>query len=241
MKHRLFIAAGLAAFACVLVSAATAASSQRALFLFRGELQSASATAVQVQVEGGNHAALKALSGQSQDQSFTLGDKTEILVWESGVPHVAESADLNSGDWVTVRVRAPQDASLSDIEGTSAVVVSDQGTKPDPTDPLYLYVGTVSGAQDGGHVALHVTAGNRRGLKSLLGQSADQTFSYDENTIFLLWQHRVPTVIDASQLKAGDRITVRIRAARDASLSDVESTPAVHIGDHEPENPLKQT
>ena len=55
-------------------------------------------------------------------------------------------------------------------------------------------------------------------LRSMLGQSLDQTFTYDDGTIFLLWQGRVPTVIDASQLKAGDRITVRVRAprARDA-------------------------
>jgi hypothetical protein len=50
----------------------------------------------------------------------------------------------------------------------------------------------------------------------------------------------VPTVIDASQLKAGDRITVRIRAPFRSSLAQVESTPANHVGDHEPGNPLNQ-
>ena len=45
---------------------------------------------------------------------------------------------------------------------------------------------------------------------------------------------KVPTVISPAQLTVGDRITVRIRAAWHSSLSQVESTPANHIGEHEP-------
>ena len=60
----------------------------------------------------------------------------------------------------------------------------------------------------------------------MLGQSARPDFTYDDGTIFLLWQGKVPTVIDASQLKAGDRITVRIRAPRASTLAQVEATPA---------------
>ena len=68
----------------------------------------------------------------------------------------------------------------------------------------------------------------------------DQTFTYGDGTIFLLWQGKVPTVIAPSQLKAGDRITVRIRAHAGSSLAQVESTPARHVGDHEPGNPATQ-
>jgi hypothetical protein len=68
----------------------------------------------------------------------------------------------------------------------------------------------------------------------MLGQSLDQSFTYDDGTIFLLWQGGVPTVISPSQLRAGDRITIRIRAARASSLGQVEATPAAHVGDHEP-------
>ncbi len=74
----------------------------------------------------------------------------------------------------------------------------------------------------------------------MLGQSLDETFTYDEGTIFLLWQGKVPTVIDPSQLKSGDRITVRVRAARAATLQQVESIPAAHVGDHEPGDPMTQ-
>ena len=41
-------------------------------------------------------------------------------------------------------------------------------------------------------------------------------------------------MIDPSQLKAGDRITVRVRAPRAATLAQVEAIAAAHVGDHEP-------
>jgi hypothetical protein len=68
----------------------------------------------------------------------------------------------------------------------------------------------------------------------MLGQALDQSFTYDDGTIFLLWQGRVPTVIGPSQLRAGDRITIRVRAPRDSTLAQVEATPADHVGEHEP-------
>ena len=75
-------------------------------------------------------------------------------------------------------------------------------------------------------------------VQALLRRSASarppERETYDDGTIFLLWQGRVPTVIGPSQLKAGDRITVRIRAPRESSLAQVEATPAAHVGDHEP-------
>jgi hypothetical protein len=43
-------------------------------------------------------------------------------------------------------------------------------------------------------------------------------------------------VIAPTDLTLGDRVTVRIRAPRGSTLAQVESTPAVHIGEHEPAN-----
>jgi hypothetical protein len=241
MKHRLLTTLTLAALTCAVVVAAAAGGGKGRLYQFRGELVNASSSSVQVQVEGGNHAALKALIGQSQNQSFALGAKTEILVWSHGKPRVAAVADLKQGDWVQLNVRARAGASLADIESAAVSTLADRGARPGaPGHALFLYVGTVTGAQSGGRVALHVTGGNWRGLRSMLGQSLDQAFAYDDGTIFLLWQGRVPTVIDASQLKAGDRITVRVRAARAATLAQVEAVPANHVGDHEPGDPMTQ-
>jgi len=160
-------------------------------------------------------AALKALIGQSQDQSFAVGGGTEILVWSHGTPHVGSIADLRQGDWIQLNIRAKGGSPLAQVEGTPAASVADHGAgRGTAGRPLFLYVGTVTGGQSGGQLALHVTGGNWRALRSMLGQSLDQTFSYDDGTIFLLWEGRVPTVIDPSQLKAGDRITIRVRAPR---------------------------
>ena len=240
MKHRILTTLALAVLACAAVASSATGAPKGKLFQFRGELTGISLSSLQLQVEGGNRPALRAMLGQSQNQSFSIGDHTEILIWRKGIPTIGGANDLTLGDWVQVNVRAPAGSSLAQIEANQAGLVGDHVKRPNAALPLWLYVGTVAGGQSGGHIALHVTAGNHRALRSLLGQSADQTFTYDDGTIFLLWQGKVPTVIDASQLKAGDRITVRIRAPFRSSLTQVESTPANHIGDHEPGNPLNQ-
>ena len=239
MKHRLIISAALATLACSALAATASADrgGKGMLFQFRGEVVNASATSVQITVEGGNHAALRAMLGQSQNQTFAIGTTTEVLVWHKGVPAVGAYTDLKTNDWVQVNVRAKAGSSLTDIEANAAGIVGDHGSAPGKAGrPLFLFRGTVDGAQSGGHIALHVKGGNRLALRSLLGQSSDQTFTYDDNTIFLLWQGKVPTVISASQLKAGDLITVRIRAPRLSTLAQIEATPARHVGDHEPAN-----
>ena len=240
MKHRLIVTAALAALACAAVAATATAGNGKGkgqLFQFRGEVVSASAGSVQVTVEGGNHAALRAMLGQPQSQTFKIDTTTEVLVWHNGIPAVGSYTDLHQNDWVQVNVRAARGATLAEIEGNAAGIVGDHVNAPGKAGkPLFLYRGTVDGPQSGGHIALHVKGGNRLALRSLLGQGSDQTFTYDDNTIFLLWQGKVPTVIAASQLKAGDRITVRIRAPRLSTLAQIEATPARHVGDHEPAN-----
>jgi hypothetical protein len=236
MKHRLLTAVALAALACTVVAATALGGGKGRLYEFRGDVVSASSTALQISVTGGNRIALKSLIGQSQNETFALGAKSEILVWANGVPHVGSAADLKPGDDVTVKLRAKGGASLAELLATPVAVVADRGARNAAGGkPLFLYIGTVAGGQAGGHISLHVTSGNWRGLKTMLGQaSVDQAFSYDTGTIFLHWQGRVPTVIEPSQLKAGDRISIRIRAARNSTLAQVEATPANHVGDHEP-------
>jgi hypothetical protein len=242
MRLRVLLALALATVGFATVAATALGVGKGRPYEFRGQLVNAGSTSVQVRVDGGNHAALRALLGQSADQTFALGAKTEVLVWSHGVPHVAGVTDLKQGDDVTVRVRAAAGASLATIEGTPAAVVADRGTSTARAGkPLWLYVGTVTGGASGGHIALHVSSGNWRALRSMLGQSLDQTFTYDDGTIFLLWQGKVPTVIAPSQLKAGDRITIRVRAPRADTLAQVEAVPAAHVGDHEPGNPETQS
>jgi hypothetical protein len=240
MKHRLILTIALAALLCSALAATASAGrgGNGKLFQFRGEVVSASPTSVQVTVEGGNHAALRAMLGQSQNQTFTLGDKSEVLVWSHGIPKVGSYTDLKTNDWVQVNVRAKPGSSLADIVASPAGIVGDHGAAPGKAGkPLFLFRGTYAGSPTAGKINVDVKGGNRLALRLLIGQgTTTQTFSYDDNTIFLLWQGKVPTVIGAADLKAGDRITVRIRAPRHSSLSDVESTPARHVGELEPAN-----
>ena len=241
MKNRLISTIALTALACAVVAAAAAGGGKGRLYQFRGDVLATGTNSVQIAVEGGNHAALKALIGQSQNETFTTDAKTEFLGWTAGVPHVISIGDLRAGDNVQVSIRAKAGASLADLVAKPAALVGDHGNNSgNGHRALFLYVGTVAGGQAGGHIALHVTGGNWRGLRSMLGQSLDETFTYDAGTIFLLWQGKVPTVIEPSQLKAGDRITIRVRAPRAATLQQVEAIAAAHAGDHEPGDPMTQ-
>jgi hypothetical protein len=211
------------------------AKAKAAHFQFRGHLKAASSTSLSLTVEGGNRLALKKMLGASVDQSFAVGDRTEFLKWSHGIPTVVHAGDLAVGDWVVVNVRAPRAAELAEIEAGGAGVVSDRGAQPNPpTKPLFLFRGKLAAAAGSSSIAIDVGGGNRRALRLLLGQNASQTFAFGPETIFLLWQGRVPTVISAADLRVGDRVTVRIRADRGSTLAQVESTPAVHVGDHEP-------
>ncbi len=207
------------------------------LYLFNGRLlaDAGSSPTLFVDVNGGNHAALRKLIGHGDNQHFAVDSNTEYIRWAHGVPTVVSESNLVAGDRVTVRVRADRTASLAQIETTPAGVVADRGPNPRFAHrPLWLFIGPLDAPAANRHVTLHITNGNLRALRAMLGQPLDQTFTYDRATIFVLWQGRVPTVISPSQLKVGDRISVRIRAPRSSSLAEVEQVPANHIGDHEP-------
>jgi hypothetical protein len=240
MKLRPIATLALAALACAALAATASAgrggNGHDQLYQFRGEVVSATSTTVQVTVEAGNRAALRAMLGAPQNQTFTLGAGTEVLVWHHGIPAVGSFADLHASDWVQVNVRAKAGSSLATITATPAGIVGDHVTAPGKAGkPLFLFRGTFTSAT-ATTLSVHVTGGNRLALRKLLGQGADQTFTYDANTVFLLWQGKVPTVVAPSQLEAGDRIVVRIRAPRLSTLQQIESAPARHVGEHEPAN-----
>ena len=239
MTHRLTLILAIATVAfAALVSGAAAdhGHGKGQLYTFSGELLAApgaNATSASLQVETGNKQALRAMIGASQDEVFTLDSGTEVLIWSHGSPRVGSTADLQQGDYVSLNVHAPHGSSLQTIEQQPAGTVNDHAA-PHAAAPLWMFAGSVAGPQSGGTIALHVGSGNWKALQAMLGQGLDQSFAYDDGTIFLLWQGKVPTVIDPSQLKPGDRITIRIRAPRSDSLAQVEAIPANHVGDHEP-------
>ena len=242
MRTKLFLAAAAGTLVAAVAGASVAAGASAAQgirFTFVGHVLSAPnpaavSSSLSISVEGGSRAALVKMLGAPVNQTFDVNSTTEFLQWSNGIPRVVGRGDLAVGDVVAIHVRAPAKASLAQIEATAAALVGDRGPNPQPPDkPLFLFRGTLNSAGSS-TVSVHVRGGNRRALRLLFGQSADQTFTVDGNTVFLLWQGRVPSVIAPSLLKPGDRITVRVRAARGLSLAQVESTAAAKVAEHEP-------
>ena len=235
MRLTTLIAIGLAA----LVTAAGASAAPRAAhtiqFRFLGQLTAAPANGqLPVTVQQGNHAALNAMLGQSVSQTFAYGPKTEFLKWSQGVPTVVNPGDLAAGDFVWINIRDAANSTLAQLEQKAAGMVNDHGPQINPPSrPLFLFRGTLTGTGPNS-VTLTVHGGNGNATRLLIGKSSSQTFAVDDSTIFLLWQGKVPTVISLGQLKIGDATTIRIRARKRATLHQVESTPAVHVGDLEP-------
>jgi hypothetical protein len=235
----LFVALGALAVLGLGASGSIAArNSASVAYIFRGELLATppgGAPSLLVDVSGGNRRAVRLLIGQSSAQSFAVDSHTEYLRWTHGVPTVVSQSNLAEGDLLTIRIRTARGSSLEQVESRPANIVADRGPNPRrPAQPLWLFKGTLNSPAAQGHLSLHVTDGNYRALKAMLGQPVDQTFAYGRRTVFILWQGRVPTLISPSQLQVGDSISVRIRAPGPSSLAQVESTPASHVAEHEP-------
>lgn len=106
---------------------------------------------------------------------------------------------------------------------------------------LYTYAGQLSAAPGANSLTLNVANGDRAALRSLLGQSDQQTFTFDSSTEFLKWSNGVPTVVNASALNAGDWVRVNVRAPGDASLAQIEATAPGIVGDlvTQPQSPTQ--
>jgi hypothetical protein len=219
-------------------SLAASSNAGKPMFIFNGRLlaDAGSSPSIFVDVNGGNRIALRKLIGHGDNQQFAVGPGTQYIRWTHGVPTAVPESNLVAGDRVSVKIRADRRASLAQIEATQAKVVSDTGPPNGryPRRPLWLFIGTLNAPAGGGHFSLHITNGNLRSLRAMLGQPLNQTFAYDAHTIFVLWHGRVPTPISPSQLHTGDRISVRIRAPGAFALGQVEQVPANHVGDHQP-------
>jgi hypothetical protein len=88
-----------------------------------------------------------------------------------------------------------------------------------------------------------VKGGNKPALRKLLGQGDTQQFAVGSGTQYIRWSHGVPQVVDESNLVAGDRVTVNVRAPRSSTLAQIEGTAAWRVADrgpfgHSPRQPL---
>ncbi len=238
MKRSSIVVALAAVLATLVATTAAFAGGSRDNMLYRyvGQVKAVGETSVTVTVQNGNRAALRSLLGQSQEQAFATDEKTVFLRWTDGKPTVIK--DLKENDYVTVNVRSDRKADIGTITKKPAASIGNRGQALNkPTQPLYLFRGTLVSAADG-KVAIKVTGGNRNALKLMIGQAADQAFTTGPDTVFLHWAKRIPTVIDFESLKddVGDRIIIRIRADRGSTLAEVEATFAKRVAAREPKN-----
>jgi len=238
--RRQFVLAALLGLAILTVgTSATLAArgSGNVLYVFNGRMMAdaGSNPTIAVDVNGGNKPALRKLVGQSDNANFAVDAHTQYIRWTHGVPTVVPESNLLAGDRVSVRILAERRASLAQIEGTPARRVADSGPSGRfPRQSLWLFQGALDRPVGGGHLTLHISDGNLRALRAMLGQPLDQTFSYDRHTVFVMWRGGVPTAVSPGALHTGDRITVRIRAPHWISLAQVEQVPANHVGDRQP-------
>jgi hypothetical protein len=239
MRRQLVLAAllGLAILTVGTSATLAARGSGNVLYVFNGRMMAdaESNPTIAVDVNGGNKPALRKLVGQSDNANFAVDAHTQYIRWTHGVPTVVPESNLLAGDRVTVRILAERRASLAQIEGTPARRVADTGPSGRfPRQSLWLFQGALDRSVGGGHLTLHISDGNLRALRAMLGQPLDQTFSYDRHTVFVMWRGGVPTAVSPGALHTGDRITVRIRAPHWFSLAQVEQVPANHIADRQP-------
>src|ERR1700758_5221632 len=116
--------------AAALVTAAGAGAAPRQAhgieYLFIGQVTTAPANGqLSVTVQQGNAPALKAMLGQSVDQTFSYGNNTEFLKWSHGVPKVVQASDVAVGDFVWIHIRDSRGSSLAALEAKAPGRVDD--------------------------------------------------------------------------------------------------------------------
>ena len=236
MSRRLLIA--LLALAAVPVLAQPASAHNRHdgnAYEYRGTVTALTGDQLQVQVTGGNRAALKSLIGATQPTTFKVDATTKVVV-ESDGPHAGTLGDLAPGDSVVVVYRGVQDLTAAQLATTPATRVWDVTGKNRPHGRLFLYAGTITALDPAtSAISVNINFGNWRGLYSLLGQPTAETFHYDASTTFVKWAAKQPYTVPVSELHVGDPITLHVIAPSwDTPLATLLATPAYRVRIGEP-------
>jgi uncharacterized protein YdeI (BOF family) len=128
-------------------------------------------------------------------------------------------------------------AVLATLVAATAAFAGDSNGKT-----LFRYAGQFKGL-DGTSMKVTVQNGNRAALRSLLGQSQDQTFATDDHTVFIRWTNGAPQQVNLASLALNDYVTVNVRADRSAPLDTINDKPAASVADrgqtlNQPDKPL---
>ena len=89
-------------------------------------------------------------------------------------------------------------AALVGVLGATAALAATAPQKQHLTG--FTFAGHLLAAPTSNSLSIRVEGGSNAALRKMLGQSVDQTFSYNSSTEFLKWSHGVPTVVSAGDL-----------------------------------------
>ena len=97
------------------------------LWRFEGTLTApAGPSSLALTVTSGNWNALHAMLGQPLQQAFSFDARTIFVRWQGRVPTVISPAQLQAGDRIAVRIRAPRGSSLAQLRSIPARAVADR-------------------------------------------------------------------------------------------------------------------
>jgi hypothetical protein len=233
-------ATALAIAVASLALAGTASAHVRGVpYEFRGAAVVApgtGATQIQVQVDGGNRLALKALLGAAQPTTFKTDGHTRWIAVNGNRPELGSSDTVLAGDLVRVVIRAPFHTPLAALLAMPAASVTDLSARTRPAGRMFLFGATAAAIDTTNHtITVDVNFGNWRGLFAMLGQPVHQTFTYDANTVFLKWRHGVPIGVDPTVIHTGDPLTLRVFGpAWNTPLATLLATPLWRVKLGEP-------
>jgi hypothetical protein len=213
------------------------------VYVFKGTLAAdagASPTSISVNVTGGNRRALRALVGVNgaEPLSFAVDPRTVWVSWAAAArgnaPTSTTPDTMKAGDKVYVRIRGERGLPLAVLLQRPAHQVGDVSAAQAVDGRMFVFYGrAVAVDTTAKTITLNVKTGNWLALNALLGESATQTFHYDDATQFLTWR-RGPHTFDPSQIQAGDPVTLRTRATWTTPLDQLTAAPLWKVNDHEP-------
>ena len=228
----------LAAALAVLVPAGSALATNRdgtRSYEFQGPVTAIDVATgkITVDVKGGDRDGLKALIGQPNSQTFTVGPLTTYVSWNLGTPTNGALATIAVGQTVRVHVRQPRNTPLPTIAATAASRVGIVVAPLDVKGPRWKFVGNCK-AVNGNQMTVDVTGGNWLALYKMLGQPLTQNFTIDPSrSIFVSWNGG-PTQLTAAQLpqycaEAGRQVRMVLVGPREATLAQALATPAIRV------------
>ncbi len=227
-------AVGAALTIAAVADAATHRAAKTVSFELSGTLASdagPNAMSLTLQTTGGNGPALKAIIGVVQPLVVKVGSGTAYRGVVAGKMVSVASDALKATDPVTVTIKAPQGSKWADLAAIAATKVVDSAGRQ--SGAVFVFRGKATPGANGA-IALHVTDGNYRALKLMLGASQDETFVTDVHSKLVRWNNKKSSVIQFADIKAGDEVTIRIRIAGTSTLAQVLAVPAALVVDREP-------